>query len=93
MRPSKFSEAQIVDMLREVDAGVLMAEVFRKHGISRATYYRWQARCANATVSELSRLRELAYGESEQENARSKRMYAELRLENAAVKDVLHRKL
>lgn len=88
MRPSKFTEAQIVGILHEVDAGVPMAEVFRKHGISRATYYRWQARYAGATVSELSRLREL-----EQENARLKRMYAELALENAAVKDVLHRKL
>lgn len=88
MRTSKFSEAQIVGVLREVDAGVPMAEVPRKHGISRATYVRWRAKYANATVSELSRLRE-----PEQENARPKRMDAELALENGATKDVLRRKL
>ena len=88
MRTSKFSEAQIVGILREVDAGVPMVEVFRKHGVSRATYFRWRAKYADATVSELSRLREL-----EHETARLKRMYAELALENTAIKDVLHRKL
>ena len=88
MRTSKFSEAQIVGILREVDAGVPMAEVFRTHGISRATYFRWRAKYADATVSELSRLREL-----EQGNARLKRMYAELALENTAIKDVLNREL
>lgn len=65
-----------------------MAEVFRKHGISRATYCRWRAKYADATVSELGRLREL-----EQENARLRRMYAELALENTTIKDVLDRKL
>ncbi len=88
MRPSKFSEAQIVAILREAEAGVPVAEVIRKHGVSRATYFRWQAKYANATVSELTRLRDL-----EQENARLKRMYAELALENTAIKDVLNRKL
>ena len=88
MRTSKFSEAQIVGILREVDAGVPLAEVLRTHGIARATYFRWRAKYADATVSELSRLREL-----EQENARLKRMYAELALENTAIKDVLNRKL
>ncbi len=88
MRTSKFSEAQIIGILREVDAGVPMVEVFRKHGVSRATYFRWRAKYGDATVSELSRLREL-----EQENARHKRRYAELALENTAVEDVLRRKL
>ena len=88
MRTSKFSEAQIVAILRAAQAGVPVAEVIRKYGIGRATYCTWKAKYANATVSELSRLREL-----ERENARLKRMYAELALENTAVKDVLHRKL
>ena len=88
MRPSKFSETQIVGILREVEAGVPVAEVIRKHGISRATYVTWKAKYANATVPELARLREL-----EQENARLKRMYADLALENTAIKDVLARKL
>ena len=65
-----------------------VAEVIRKHGIGRATYFTWKARYANATVSELSRLREL-----EQGNARLRRMYAGLALENTAIEDVLARKL
>jgi putative transposase len=88
MRTSKFSESQLVAILNEAEAGVPVAEVTRKHGTVRATYFAWKARYANATVSELTRLREL-----EQENARLKRMYADLALENAAIKDVVHRKL
>lgn len=88
MRTSKFSESQIVGILREVEAGVPVAEVIRKHGIGRATYFAWKAKYANATVSELSRLRDL-----EQENGRLKRMYADLALENTAIKDVLARRL
>ena len=57
MRTSKFSEAQIVGILREVDAGVPMAEVFRKHGISRATYFRWRAKYADATSTRAPRAR------------------------------------
>ncbi len=88
MRPSKFSESQIVAILREAEAGLPVAEVIRKHGISRATYFTWKQKYGSATVPELTRLREL-----EQENARLKRMYAELALENTAIKDVLSRKL
>ena len=88
MRASKFSESQIVAILQEAEAGVPVAEITRKHGTARATYFAWKAKYANATVSELTRLREL-----EQENARLKRMYAELALENVAIKDVLNRKL
>ena len=88
MRPSKFSETQIVGILREAEAGVPVAEVIRMHGISRATYFTWKAQHANATGPELARLRE-----SEQENARLERMYADLALENAGVEDVLSRTL
>jgi putative transposase len=66
---------------------VPVAELVRKHVIARNTYFNWKAKYAGATVPELQRLREL-----EQENARLKRMYAELALENAAIKDVLSRK-
>ena len=63
-------------------------EVTRKHGISAATYYHWKSKYGGAGVSELKRLREL-----EAENAKLKRMYADLALENTAIKDVLSRKL
>jgi len=88
MRKSKFSETQIVAILQEAEAGLPVAEVLRKHGISRPTYFHWKAKYGGSSVPELRRLKEL-----EQENARLKRMYAELALENAAIKDVLSRKL
>ena len=88
MRRSKFTESQIVAVLQEGEAGIPVAELLRKHGISRPTYYQWKAKYGGASVPELRRLKEL-----EQENAKLKRMYAELALENAAIKDVLSRKL
>lgn len=88
MRRSKFTESQIVAALQEVEGGVPIAEVIRKHGISRATFFTWKSKYGGATVAELKRLREL-----EAENAKLKRMYAELALENSAIKDVLSRKL
>lgn len=88
MRRSKFTESQIVAVLREVEGGVPIAEVIRTHGISRATFFTWKSKYGGATIAELKRLREL-----EAENAKLKRMYAELALENTAIKDVLSRKL
>lgn len=88
MRKSRFTEAQIVAVLQDGESGLPVAELLRKHGISRQTYYHWKARYGGSSVSELRRLKEL-----EAENAKLKRMYAELALENAAIKDVLHRKL
>jgi putative transposase len=87
MRKGKFTEAQIVAVLKEGEAGVPVAELMRTHGISRNTYFNWKSRYGGATTSELRRLKEL-----EAENAKLKRMYAELALENAAIKDVLSRK-
>ena len=88
MKKSKFSESQIVAILKEGEAGVPVAQILRKHGISQATYYTWKSRYGGASVAELKRLKEL-----EAENAKLKRMYADLALENAAIKDVLSRKL
>lgn len=88
MKKSKFSESQIVGILKEGESGVPVAQVLRQHGISQATYYKWKAKYGGASMAELKRLREL-----EAENAKLKRMYAELALENAAIKDVLSRKL
>lgn len=88
MKKSRFSESQIVGILKEGEAGLPVAQLARKHGISAATYYHWKSKYAGAGVVELKRLREL-----EAENAKLKRMYADLALENTAIKDVLSRKL
>jgi putative transposase len=88
MRKSKFTESQIVAILGEGEAGVAVAEVCRKHGISNGLYYQWKSKYSGVSVSELKRIKEL-----EAENAKLKRMYADLALENTAIKDVLSRKL
>jgi putative transposase len=88
MRQSRLAESQIAAILKEGAAGVPIAELVRKHGISRPTYFNWKFKYGGASVAELVRLKEL-----EAENAKLKRMYAELVLENTAIKDVLSRKL
>ena len=88
MRKSRFTESQILAILGEGEAGLPVAQVCRKHEISTATYYQWKSKYAGMSVSELKRVKEL-----EAENGRLKKMYAELALENAAIKDVLSRKL
>ena len=88
MRKSKFSETQIVAMLKDAESGVPVADLLRKHGVSKATFFKWRSKYGGATISDVKRLREL-----ETENAKLKRMYADLALENAAIKDVLNRKL
>ncbi len=87
MRKSKFSESQIAAVLREVESGVAVADVARKHGISSGTFYQWRSRYGGMSVSDMQRLREL-----EQENARLKRMYADLSLDHALIKEVLAKK-
>ena len=88
MRKSKFTESQIVAILGEGEAGIPVAEVCRKHGISNGLYYQWKSKYSGVSVNELKRLKQL-----EAENAKLKRMYADLALENTAIKDVLNRKL
>ena len=88
MRKSRFSESQIVAILKEADAGMKVQELCRKHGISDATYYKWKSKCGGMEASDLKRVREL-----EAENAKLKRMYADLALENTAMKDLIKKKL
>ena len=88
MRKSKFTESQIVGILAEGESGLAVGDVCRKHGISNATYYQWKSKYTGVSANELKRIKDL-----EAENGKLKRMYAELALENTAIKDVLSRKL
>ena len=88
MRKSRFSEFEIVAILKEADAGMAVKDVCRKHGTSQATYYNWKSRYGGMEASDLKRMKEL-----EEENRRLKQMYADLSLENTAMKDLINRKL
>lgn len=87
MKKKRFSEEQIIGVLREAEAGAKTKELCRKHGISDATFYNWKAKYGGLTVSEARRLKEL-----EQENTRLKKLLAEAELDKAALKDLLGRK-
>ncbi len=88
MKKSRFSEEKIIAILKQAEAGVKVAELARKHGISEATFYNWKAKYGGLDVSQLRRLKEL-----EGENARLKRMYAELSLAHHALQDAVEKKL
>jgi putative transposase len=84
---SRFTEEQIIGVLKEAEAGTKIADLCRKHGISDATYYNWKAKFGGMTVSDAQRLKAL-----EAENSKLKRLLAESLLDNAALKDVVGRK-
>ena len=88
MRRSRFSETQIVGILKEADSGVAVKEVCRKHGISDATYYQWKSKFGGLEASDVRRMREL-----EAENSQLKRLFANVSLENQALKDLISKKL
>jgi len=87
MKRSRFTEEQIISILREQESGAAVAEVCRRHGLSTATFYKWKAKFGGMDVSDARRLKTL-----EDENGRLKRMLADAMLDNAALKDLLGKK-
>ena len=88
MKKTRFTETQIIAILKEVESGILVKDVCRKHGISDATYYNWKSKYGGMSVSDLKRMKEM-----ELELSRLKRMYADMALENRAMKDLIEKKL
>jgi putative transposase len=88
MKKARFTEEQILRILKEYNAGKKVQELTREHGISDATLYNWKKKYSDMQVNELKRLRDL-----ESENAKLKRIVADLNLENFALKDLIEKKL
>jgi putative transposase len=87
MKKSRFSEAQILAILKEHESGIGTAELTRKHGISDATFYNWKKKYGGMELQEMRRLKQL-----EEENSKLKRMYANVSLEYEALKDLVAKK-
>jgi putative transposase len=88
MKRSRFSEYQIMRILKEVEGGRPVKEISREHGISETTYYNWKAKYGGMEASDIKRLKEL-----EEENRKLKQLYAEVSLQNRALKDAIAKKL
>ena len=88
MKRTKLSETQIVNILKEAEAGIPVTELSRKHGFSQSAFYKWKAKYSGMDTSALRRMKEL-----EEENRRLKQMYADLSLEHQALKDIVQKKL
>lgn len=87
MKQARFTESQIVAILKQQDSGQTVTQITREHGISEATFYNWRAKYGGMQISEVKRLKEL-----EDENRRLKKMYAELSLQNEIIKEALGKK-
>lgn len=87
MKKTRFTESQIVSMLKEYEGGKNVDLICRDAGVSRATFYKWKSKYSGLEVNELQRMREL-----EQENLRLKKMYADLSLDHSILKDVITKK-
>lgn len=88
MKKSRYSERQIIAILKKQEAGMKTADLCREYGISQATFYNWKSKYGGLEASDVKRLREL-----EVENARLKQMYAELSLDHQILKDIIEKKL
>jgi putative transposase len=88
MKKTRYTESQIIKILKEIEGGRLVKDVCREYGISDATYYNWKSKYGGMTASDVKKLKEL-----EDENRRLKRMYADLSLQHEALKDVIEKKL
>ena len=88
MKKSRYTESQIIAVLKEVDAGRKVEEVCRQHGISSATYYNWKSKYGGMEASDVKRLKGL-----EEENAELKKMFADVSLENHAIKELFAKKI
>ena len=88
MKKKRFSETQIIKILQEGEAGVMVEDLCRKHGVGKSTYYNWKSKYGGMSVQELKRLQDL-----EKENRRLKQMYATLSMDHYLLKEVLEKKL
>lgn len=87
MKKKRFSESQILTILKEGESGMPVLDLCRKHGVGNSTYYKWKSRYGGMSSAELKRLKEL-----EAENRRLKHMYAELSIDHKILKDVVEKK-
>jgi putative transposase len=87
MKKSKFNEAQIMNILKEAQGGIPVANLCRQHGVSTATFYKWRSKYGGMDVSMISRMKAL-----EEENRRLKKMYAEVQLQNEIIQEAMRKK-